>query len=225
MRQYRLYTLLSVCLLLVESLLFAQEVKPPFWNDVQAFQQQDATTPPPQHPVLLIGSSSFTRWKDVQSYFPNTTILNRAFGGSTLLDLIHYHDKIVDPYDPRQILIYCGENDLASSDSVTVDMVVDRFKKLYKLIRKKYHQVPIVYVSMKPSPSRERLLPKYEQANGRIYSFLSAKKNTVYVDVYTKMYTQDQKIMQDIFVEDRLHMNAKGYAIWQKILDPVILKN
>ena len=30
--------------------------------------------------------------------------------------------------------------------------------------------------------------------------------------------------MEDIFLNDRLHMNAKGYAIWQKIIEPYLIK-
>ena len=30
--------------------------------------------------------------------------------------------------------------------------------------------------------------------------------------------------MTDIFLEDKLHMNTKGYAIWKKLLLPVLKK-
>jgi lysophospholipase L1-like esterase len=32
------------------------------------------------------------------------------------------------------------------------------------------------------------------------------------------MLQGDGSVMKDIFIADNLHMNAKGYAIWQKIL-------
>lgn len=38
--------------------------------------------------VLFIGSSTFTRWKDTQKYFPNSVVVNRAFGGSMMCDQI-----------------------------------------------------------------------------------------------------------------------------------------
>ncbi|HEV8273318.1 MAG TPA: G-D-S-L family lipolytic protein, partial [Chitinophagaceae bacterium] len=82
----------------------------PFWNDIQNFKKQDSVSFPPKNAILLIGSSSFTKWTDVQDYFPGYTIINRGFGGSTLLDQIRYVNDIVFPYDPKQIVIYCGEN-------------------------------------------------------------------------------------------------------------------
>jgi lysophospholipase L1-like esterase len=30
--------------------------------------------------------------------------------------------------------------------------------------------------------------------------------------------------MDEIFIADKLHMNAKGYAIWQKLIEPFLLK-
>ena len=113
------------------------KTSPPFWNDIQNFKKQDSIHFPPKNAILFIGSSSFTKWTDVQDYFPGYTIINRGFGGSTLLDQIRYVNDIVFPYQPKQIIIYCGENDLASSDTVTAAMVVDRFKQLYKIIREK----------------------------------------------------------------------------------------
>ena len=110
---------------------------PPFWADIQNFKKQDSVSFPSKNAILFIGSSSFTKWKDVQDYFPGYTIINRGFGGSTLLDQIRYANDIIFPYEPKQIVIYCGENDLASSDTVTAEMVVDRFKELYKMIRNK----------------------------------------------------------------------------------------
>ena len=105
---------------------------PPFWKDIQNFKKQDSISFPPKNAILLIGSSSFTKWTDVQDYFPGYTIINRGFGGSILLDQIRYANDIIFPYQPKQIVIYCGENDLASSDSVTAQMVFDRFKEYIK---------------------------------------------------------------------------------------------
>ena len=129
---------------------------PPFWKDIQSFKKQDSISSPPKNAILLIGSSSFTMWKDVQDHFPGYTIVNRGFGGSTLLDQLRYADDIIFPYEPKQIVIYCGENDLASSDTVTATMVVDRFRQLYRIIRERT-KAPILYISMKPSPSRRHL--------------------------------------------------------------------
>src|SRR5687767_10997085 len=146
--------------LLWAGILFAQDQKPAFWDDIQAFKRQDSLSFPAKNAILFIGSSSFTMWKDVQKDLPSHTIINRAFGGSSLPDIIRYANDIISPYHPKQIVIYCGENDLAASDTVTAKLVFSRFKQLFTIIRNRYPKVKVTYVSMKPSPSRQLLLSK-----------------------------------------------------------------
>jgi lysophospholipase L1-like esterase len=201
---------------------YAQE--PPFYQDIQAFKTKDSIQIPQKHAILFVGSSSFTKWADVQDYFPGYTIINRGFGGSSLPDVIRYANDIIFPYEPKQIVIYCGENDFAASDTVSVNTVVARFKTLFSLIRNRMPKVPVDYVSMKPSPSRQQLMPKFLKANLLIKNYLKEKKKAEFIDVYHKMLNADGTSIKDIFIEDNLHMNAKGYHIWQKVIQPYLLK-
>ncbi len=180
---------------------------------------------PVAHQVLFAGSSSFTFWTDVQEYFPSVPILNRGFGGSSLLDLIRYKEEVLFAYNPKQIVLYCGENDFAESDTVSVETVIKRVKLLFTLVRRRYSNIPFAYVSMKPSPSRQHLVPKFESANNQIKIFLGKHRKTAFIDVYHKMLNPDGSPMADIFGPDKLHMNAKGYAIWQKEIAPHLLNN
>jgi len=203
---------------------FAQISHPPFWEDIQSFKKQDSIIAPAKKQILFVGSSSFTKWTDVQNYFPGYKIINRGFGGSSLPDVIRYADEIIIPYRPKQILIYCGENDLAASDTITAQIVFNRFKKLFVLIRKTLPRVPIVFVSLKPSPSRAHLMPKMTAANTMIKNYLSKNKSTGFVDVYHKMLKPNGKPLDNIFLEDKLHMNAEGYKIWLKAIKPYLKK-
>lgn len=200
-------------------------VAQPFKEDIEHFKKQDSLAMPAKNQILFVGSSSFTKWTDVQDYFPDYPIINRGFGGSSLPDVIRYANDIIIPYQPKQIVIYCGENDLAGGDtSVNGKLVFERFKQLFILIRKQLPRVPIAYVSMKPSPSREKLWPKMIAGNSLIKKFLGKQMRTTFIDVYHKMFNKEGTVMKDIFIEDNLHMNAKGYAIWQKIIAPYLLK-
>ena len=213
------------CVLIILSLCtYSIAAAQPFYEDIQVFKKQDSIAPPPTQAILFVGSSSFTKWTDVQNYFPHFAIVNRGFGGSSISDVIRYADDIIFPYKPKQIVIYCGENDLASSDSVTALMVCKRFIELFSIIRKNNPAVPIAFISLKPSPSRKHLWPKMVKANNLIKNYLSTKKKTAFIDVYHKMFNKDGTIMKDIFIEDDLHMNARGYHIWQKAILPLLVK-
>ena len=214
----------TLLLLFLLSFAFANAQTAPFYSEIQDFKKQDSIHFPPKNAILFLGSSSFRKWEDVQKYFPDYTIINRGFGGSTIPDAIRYADDIIFPYEPKQVLIYEGDNDLASSDKITPDSVLNRFKKLFTLIREQLPNTSIAFVAIKPSPSRQQLMPKMQEANSLIENFLKDKKNTAFIDVYHKMLNQDGTPMKDIFLEDELHMNAKGYAIWQKAIQPYLLK-
>jgi lysophospholipase L1-like esterase len=203
---------------------FAQNTRPAFWEEIQQFRKLDSVQPPPANAILFVGSSSFTRWTDVQNYFPGYTIINRGFGGSTLADVLRYEEDVIFKYNPKQILIYCGENDIASSDTVTAATVFNRFRTLFTDIRDAYPEVAIAYISMKPSPSRWKLKDKYMSANNLIENYLKKQKNAQFINVWKPMLDSNGKPKTELFVEDSLHMNAKGYAVWQKLIQPLLAK-
>jgi acetyl esterase/lipase/lysophospholipase L1-like esterase len=201
-----------------------QPQAPPFYNDIQAFKKQDAQQAPPANGILLVGSSSFTRWKDVQDYFPAYPIINRGFGGSTLPDVIRYAYDVILPYKPKQVLIYCGENDLASGDDVTAEVVVQRFKTLFGIIRQNLPNATIGFVSIKPSPVRAHIQSKVKAANKEIQAWLKTQKNAQFIDIYDAMLDANKNMREELYVGDRLHMKPEGYAIWKKIMMPYLKK-
>ena len=192
-------------------------------GEIAAFHKKDAVAPPPKNAVLFVGSSTFRKWTTMEKDFPTHAVINRGFGGSTFPDVIHFANEIILPYQPKQVLIYCGDNDLASSDSVTPAVVLRRFKELFAIIRTGLPDAQIAFVSIKPSPSRARLMPRIVKSNKLVKKFLRKKKNTKFINTYDAMLGSDGQPMPDIFIEDKLHMNAKGYAIWQKIIEPYLL--
>ncbi len=206
----RLYFL--ICHVLISFCVKAQY----YDNDIKAFQKMDSIKMPKKNSVLLIGSSSFTNWKEAQNYFPKHNIINRAFGGSTLLDQLYYVKEVVFPYKPKIIYIYCGENDIASADTVSARTVLGRFIQLYKTIRTKYPRTKINYISMKPSPSRWEMKDRLMEGNTLIKAFLAKEKHVKYIDIWNKMLNTEGMPREDLFLEDMLHMNAKGYEIWAK---------
>jgi len=196
----------------------------PFINEIKAFKKADSVLMPPSGAILFAGSSSFRLWKTIREDFPDYTIINRGFGGSSLPDVIRYTEEILFPYNPKQVVIYCGENDFAADPKLSSDSVVERFKTLFKIIRKRFVTTHIAYVSMKPSPSRWKMKEQMISANEGIRRYLRSQRRTNYIDVWTPMLAENGEPIKDLFLKDSLHMNAKGYAIWKKAIEPVLLK-
>ncbi len=217
---------LLLSLFLIINILGNAQVQPkvPFQAEIDVFKKMDSIQMPLKNSILFVGSSSFNYWKDISNYFPGYPIINRGFGGSSLTDVIYFNQETIIKYKPKQIYIYCGENDIAASDTITAQIVFERFKTLYNIIR--FHlgkKIPIMYVSIKPSVARWNLENKFVEANSLIRNFISEQKNAQFLDVHTAMLDTNGMVLNDIFIADKLHMNAKGYAIWQKIIAPTLV--
>ena len=212
--------------MVLTSVLFlaqAQVKEVPFSKEIRAFASADYKNPPAKGQILFVGSSSFTRWIDVATYFPKHRILNRAFGGSTLSDVIRFQNQVIYPYAPAQIVLYCGENDIAGDPKLSAYDVYKRFQTLYSDIRSHLPTTPVAYVAAKPSPSRWSMRAKYIALNGWIREQAMSDKNLTFIDVWEAMLDKDRRPMPDIFVGDNLHMNAKGYKIWAPLIEPVLI--
>ena len=213
----KLILLLSILFISVNTI--AQENQ--FTNEIKAFRKQDSIQKPNDGMLLFIGSSSFRLWKDVKSDFNNQNIVNRAFGGATLLDLIYFQNDVVLKYKPKKIFIYCGENDIASSEKVTTKMVFKRYKTFYKTLRKQFPETPIIFVSLKPAISRWHMKDRMMATNKLISQFMKNKKNATFVNIWDDMLENGEP-RKDIYIQDNLHMNAKGYAIWVEKMNALV---
>lgn len=210
----------SAFLLLTFTIIFSQDKKPMFWQDIQNFKTLDRESAPPKNAILLVGSSSFTKWQDVSEYFPGKTIINRGFGGSKLTDLIYFSEDLLGPYQPKQIIIYCGENDFADDAKLKADVVVDRYKTFYKKIREKFPNIEVDFISIKYSPSREKLWPQMKEANKKIAEFMKKEKIAEFIDITKTMNDANGNVRKDLFVADMLHMTPEGYKLWTEVMNP-----
>jgi lysophospholipase L1-like esterase len=186
--------------------------------DIQAFEATDKATPPPQNAVLFIGSSSIRFWKSLATDFPAYKVINRGFGGSDLDDATAFADRIVKPYHPAAIVVYAGDNDLANGD--TPEQVRDDFTAFVAKVRSYQADVPIAFISIKPSIARLALLPDIDRANQLIRDQAMKEKGVAFLDVAPAMVDADGKPKPELFIEDGLHMNPKGYALWVAQVGP-----
>jgi lysophospholipase L1-like esterase len=216
--------LFPIILFIPAANLYGQAQHHAFWNDVQTIKKYDKIYTPPGHPILFIGSSSIRKWPNPQKVFPKHVILDRGIGGAVINDMIYYADDIIFPYHPKQLVIYVGENDEINKDE-TPQIILKRFKKFYHLLRSKLSGIPIDYISMKPSPSREKFWDKEKKANAMIARFIKKQHHIKYIDIWHLMVTNDGKPRRDLFQKDMLHMNGKGYAIWERILKPYLIND
>jgi lysophospholipase L1-like esterase len=188
----------------------------PYENDIEVIRKYDNIYPQPKNPILFVGSSSIRLWIDFNKKFGRYGAINRGIGGAVLTDIIYWADDLIFKYQPRKIVLYVGENDLPNA-TTTPDSVLSRTRKLFQIIRSRMPQVPIIYICPKPSPSRDAFQDKAKAANALVKKFIQEQANATFVDIYSPML-KDGRSRPELFLEDMLHMNERGYAIWEKKL-------
>jgi len=231
-RPARWLHLLSSCLLLATWLTVttwpsaaaennAPRVGTAKWEpEIRAFETSDAAHPPPQNGILFVGSSSIRLWKTLAADFPDLPVINRGFGGSQIIDSIYLADRIVTPYHPRQIVMYAGANDI--SNGKTPEQVLGDFKAFVAKAHSHLPQTTIYFIAIAGNPARWSQVDRVREANKLVRDFCEATPHLQFIDVFGPMMGPDGQPKPDIFVEDRLHMNAKGYAIWKDIIRPYL---
>jgi len=164
--------------------------------------------------VVFAGSSSIRMWKDVQDYFPGFNVINNGFGGSQFSDLIFYTDQLIIKQEPDILFIYEGDNDIAANKR-PLDIAKEA-KLLVKNIQEKLPDTEIVLISAKPCIARWKLRKEYEHLNKRLFRISKRSDMVEFANVWTAMIDKKGNLHQDIFLEDGVHMNKKGYDIWAK---------
>ncbi len=185
---------------------------------IKAFETADIATRPPGGGIVFIGSSSIRLWTSLATDFPGMPVLNRGFGGSLLPEVTAYVDRIVTPYRPRQVIVYCGGNDINAGRSAS-DVLAD-FQALVRAIHGGNPAARIAYISIAPNPARWSQITTIKAANQAIREWTATDPRLGYIDVHAAMLGPDGQPKPDIFLADRLHMNPKGYAIWRAIVGP-----
>lgn len=216
-----------VCLLLFTSALVADEAKTypdpaRFEKAIAKFERADTVSPPPKGAVLGIGSSSMGGWhKTIKQDLEPLTIIPRGFGGSNMNDVLHFADRVVLPYEPRAILLYEGDNDIAVG--VTPQKVMETFEVLVAKVHAKLPKTRFYVLAVKPSIRRWEMWPKMAETNRLMQVRCAADERFTYIDIATPMLNEKGEPKADIFKEDNLHMVRKGYEIWRDAVRPVLV--
>jgi lysophospholipase L1-like esterase len=189
---------------------------PDRWETViRAFEESDRASPPPEGGIVFLGSSSFRRW-DLDKSFPGKGLINRGFGGSQMSDALRYLDRIVLRLKPRTLFLYEGDNDLANGK--TPDTVEREFREMVAKVHGALPETKIVFVSVKPSMRRWHLIGAVRDANARVRAITETNGLLEYIDVEGPLLGANGEPRRDLFVEDELHLNDAGYAIWAALV-------
>ncbi|MEO8562896.1 MAG: SGNH/GDSL hydrolase family protein [bacterium] len=191
-----------------------------FEAEIARFEASDRAAPPAPGGIVFVGSSSIRRWETLAADFPGLPVINRGFGGSTLFEVNHYASRIVLPYRPRLIVLYAGDNEITMGRTAT--QVADDYRVFVRLVHAALPATRIAFVSVKPSPSRWSFQETMRETNRLVRALTVSDPRQTFVDVFNPMLDLAGRPKAELFVSDSLHMTPQGYAIWRRLLAPVV---
>jgi lysophospholipase L1-like esterase len=219
MRMKRVFFLASLVLFLIGSASEAQDLDR-FQDEVLKISTNQFSRDPSKTLCVFTGSSSIRLWADLQTSFPDVQTMNNGFGGSTMEELLHFSDELIFRFNPEKIFIYEGDNDLELGQSV--DRIIMATEILLAKIDAQLPKAEVIIIAAKPSIARWENHAAYEELNRSYRKLTRMQRNVKFADVWQPMLGTDGLPLSDIFIEDNLHMNAKGYQIWKEVLQKFV---
>jgi lysophospholipase L1-like esterase len=196
---------------------WAQAAEQRWKSELDAFAAADRHMPPAPGGVLFVGSSSIRLWTGLETTFPELPlVLQRGFGGARLSDCADLVFRLVLPYQPRLVVLYAGENDLA--EGATPRDLLTHFMRFVQQVQSALPATRIAYMSIKPSPLRLAHMTAMREANLLIQTFVLNDDQLDYIDVHTAMLDLDGGPRPELYVNDQLHLSTEGYRLWRQIV-------
>ena len=185
-----------------------------FQDEINEFKKLDEKNFPEKEKILFTGSSSIRFWESLDEDMAPLKTLNRGFGGAHISHVIYHFNEIIKPYNPKAIVFFCGTNDLTALK--TPEETINDFKKFLSLVRNEFGNIKVYVIGIKPTVDRIYLDEEERIFNSSINSLASEDAYLEYINVWDSMLNEDGTRMPELYIEDGLHMNERGYAIWTK---------
>jgi lysophospholipase L1-like esterase len=190
---------------------------------IQAFEAADRENMPPPGAIVVTGSSSIALWNDAMpADLAPLTVIPRGFGGSAMADVLHFVDRVVIAYRPRAVVIYEGDNDTGRF-MVPPATIASELEQIIAAVHAELPETRVYVMSVKPSLARVAVWDKAQETNALYREVAAGDERVHYIDVATPFLQADGTVMDDIFIDDGLHLNEKGNRIWASTIKAALM--
>jgi hypothetical protein len=173
---------------------------------------EEAAAPIEPGRVVVIGSSSIRLWSSLQEQFTAWAPVQRGFGGALLWDVAAEADRLISVHHPSAVVVYAGANDL--DDHASAESTFDAYRCLLQRIRTGAGDVPVAMITVTPTPLRWDAWPEAEKFNRLVIELSRQWPSLHVVDGQAAYLATGAPPAERLFLPDRLHLNATGYALW-----------
>lgn len=197
-----------------------------FEKEIQEFEKSDKTDSYSSNTILITGSSYIRLWKTIKQDLGPHEIIHRGFGGSNIGEMAYYIDRIMTNHPFKAIVFYSGSNDItAEKQDKTPAQVLETFKYVVQKVRQKHPNTPIYYIAISPNERRWAVQNDIVEANELFKNYCQNTPNLHFIETMQQLLGKDGKYQPEMYINDKLHFNEKGYKIWSEIIKGVLDKD
>ncbi len=165
--------------------------------------------------LWFVGSSSVHRWSTLERDMTPWSAHNRGIEGATLSEIVPLFGKVAPSEGkPVAIILYAGENDIAAGQDYR--SVVRNLARFTIVKDQRYRGVPLLVLSMKPSPGRAGNFSQQQLYNRAAERLVPQLPDARYVDITTPLLKDGMP--RSHYQADGIHMTPSGYAIWADVV-------
>jgi hypothetical protein len=194
-------------------------------REIRRFEQSDRKKLPSQNAVVFVGSSTIRFWSTLAEDMSPLPVIQRGFGGSRMLDSVHYADKIVIPYNPSAVVVFSGTNDISGKTPKSAEYVSSKFKEFCAVIHASLPQTPIYFISITPTPGRWKHWPTIQEANRLIEQYTDSDEHLHFIDTTSNFLDETGLPQRKLYRWDRIHLNSSGYKLLTAAVREALLTN
>ncbi|XP_054157128.1 platelet-activating factor acetylhydrolase IB subunit alpha2-like [Oppia nitens] len=174
--------------------------------------------------LVFVGDSITEGWAGnghnvwAQHYTPRHAY-NYGIGGDRTEHVIYrIQNKEFDELKPKVTVLMIGTNNIASN---TIEDIAHGVNETVRELLGKMPETKLILLGV--LPRAEPLGTKCKQLNTLIKK-LDNQKNVFWHDMWLDFESADGKQKTDLYVSDKLHLNEKGYQVWQQSTEALISK-
>lgn len=185
--------------------------------EIEAFERLNEQ-PIPKNGLLFIGSSSIRLWKTLAQDMAPYPVVQRGYGGAHLRDAIFFPDALLGNGQPAMIIGFIANDIKGVPEDERPQRIKRLFKYFLKQVRERHPKTPFLWVEITPTQSRWAQWKAIKKVNKKIKVYCDKTDNLYFVQTANAFLTAEGLPRTELFVEDQLHLNQQGYALWSRLI-------
>ena len=187
-------------------------------KDIAAFDELNDSEEARPDSILFIGSSSIRRWTTIATDMAPFQTIRRGYGGAKFTDMAVFAERIISPHRFRGIVMFVGNGVVGKPEDHTPEQIEELARYIVNVAHKHSPGTPFFLIEITPCERRFEAWPKIRAVNAKLREVALSTADTYFISTASHYLNRDGTPRPELFVDDKLHLNADGYQLWATLI-------